>query len=188
MSGDDSDSEVISNINKNGGNISTEFEDEYRKEWLANSDLSKAKFSEEDVPITEYEHIFRAKEDQVDLDSKIDDWEWEEDWFNKDHSEELFEEDKVDWSDEIGILSQKLKEQYIRGLSGIEGGHSQNTFWPETQSEESSKTRLGSPTRKEEDEISSLEEIWIGSEETLRDPGNTNPSPTKGRRPDKESV
>ena len=47
---------------------------------------------------------------------------------------------------------------------------------------------MGSPTGKEEDEISSLEEIWIGSEETLRDPGNTNPSPTKGRRPDKESV
>ena len=35
---------------------------------IANSDLSKAKFSEEDVAIIDYEHIFRNEEDQGDLD------------------------------------------------------------------------------------------------------------------------
>ena len=77
---DNNDSEVIRNTNRNSGSISTEFEDEYGKEQLANSDSSKAKFSEEDILIAEYEHIFRAEEDQVDLDeyykdSKSDDWE-----------------------------------------------------------------------------------------------------------------
>ena len=85
-------------------------------------------------------------------------------------------------------ISQRLREQYIKGLSGIEGGHSQNTFWPEIQSEETGKTLLNSPTKKEEDRSSSLEETWIGSEETLKDPGNINPSLTKGRSPDKNSV
>ena len=76
---------------------------------------------------------------------------------NRDNrEEELLKEDNNngrnnngDWSEEIESISQRLREQYIKGLSGIEEGHSQNTFWPETQSDETGKTRLNSITKKE---------------------------------------
>ena len=103
---------------------------------IANSDLNEAKFSEEHVAIIDYKHIFRSEEDQDDLeeyyeDSKVDDWQLEKDRVNEGHKEELSKEDNNnggnncrDWSEEMESISQRLREQYIKGLSGIEEGHS----------------------------------------------------------------
>ena len=140
------DSNIIRNANRNSESISIEFEGEYGKENLSNMDASEAKFSEEDIPIADYEYIFRPKEDLGDLEEyykgdKDYNWEWDDNWFNKDHNEELFE-GKVDWSEEIGGLSHKLGEQCIE-LSGTEGDHGQSTFWPDAPPRKVKQNALG---------------------------------------------
>ena len=83
-------SNTIRNANRNSDSIRKEFEEKYGKEHSTNTDAGEAKFSEEEIPITNYEYIFRPEEDLGDLDEyykgdKDYDWEWDDDWFNKDH-------------------------------------------------------------------------------------------------------